>query len=1329
MKLYSTQNLSKAISFGTAMAIFLSSTSPIFSANLAITGANVQNSSGTNVVYPKGSHGSIVFAGDDDYCGVDHVIGRGGLSNTAAKITAKVQYDRFINDQAFNDRHPYGTMTQKAEWIADGATSQDSGYMGVQTTGGATNVLPEAYGIYSFVTGCGAYASGNYSTAFGAGATTKAGGAQALGVSALASGIVSIAMGVGSEASGKSAVAIGGLTEATKDYTIAIGSNALAQAAGAIAIGSSKPVEESGQTRQVIAKAENAIAIGFHTYAEKHHSVAIGANAQVLVNDGVAVGGGSISRIDRHIFGYDPITGGVTKNENIAWKSTSGAFSVGDTTLRVTRQITGVAAGKEDTDAVNVAQLKAMRDVIAGDAATSEWQLKINGTDAMTIGPNGIVNLASVDNGNHRNIEIVKNGNNDVTFDLAQLIQVDRVITGSSNMGSNGFIITGGPRMTTGGIHAGGKQLTGVAEGERDTDAVNVAQLNAMRDVIVGNAATSEWQLKINGTDAMTIGPNGIVNLTSANKDNHSNIEIVKDSDNDVTFDLAQLIKVDRVITGSSNMGSNGFIITGGPSMTTGGIHAGGKQLTGVAEGKKDTDAVNVAQLKAMRDVIAEDVATSEWQLKINGADAMTIGPDGIVNLTSANKDNHSNIEIVKDSDNDVTFDLARLIKVDRVITGSSNMSSNGFIITNGPSMTTGGIHAGGKQLTGVAEGKRDTDAVNVAQLNAMRDVIAEDAATSEWQLRINGTDAMTIGPNGIVNLASVDNYNHSNIEIVKNGNNDVTFDLAQLIQVDRVITGSSNMGSNGFIITGGPRMTTGGIHAGGKQLTGVAEGERDTDAVNVAQLNAFKNTITNNVLVKQEGGESSDITIGKETGGTTIKIANKSGEARTISGVKAATEDDEAVNKKQLDGHITNINNSIEVIKEGSTFAVLYDKKPDGRVNYESITLGGSKAQVPVALHNVKDGRIALNSTDAITGNQLYRMGDQIAKYFGGGANYNGGQWTNPNFQIVQINPNGTSGDKRDYSNVAEAFGGVNNSILNVNNRIAEIKDKVDADVLRWNNNKGAYDASHNGRMSKITNVANGKIQQDSTDAVNGGQLWETNERVTNVEKQVNNIEKRVDNISNTIADVGAQITNIENKVDNIENQYINLVDGVVSYDKDVNGRKTNKITLKGGDESEPVLIDNVANGSIASGSKEAVNGGQLHDYTAQQMQIILDNSKHYTDQRVKNIVVDAIDDAVDQSKRYTDMKFNTLNYSIENVQKEAKQAAAIGLAVSNLRYNDTPGKLSIALGSGIWRSQSALAFGAGYTSESGNVRSNLSITGSGGHWGIGAGFNLTLN
>ncbi|MGL2349729.1 YadA-like family protein, partial [Helicobacter pylori] len=194
---------------------------------------------------------------------------------------------------------------------------------------------------------------------------------------------------------------------------------------------------------------------------------------------------------------------------------------------------------------------------------------------------------------------------------------------------------------------------------------------------------------------------------------------------------------------------------------------------------------------------------------------------------------------------------------------------------------------------------------------------------------------------------------------------------------------------------------------------------------------------------------------------------------------------------------------------------------------------------------------------------------------------------------------------------------------------------------------------------------------------------------------------------------------------INSIASEVGTLTEGVVTYDKDEQGKKTNTITLVGGKEDEPVVIDNVAGGKIEEGSKQAVNGGQLHNYVQEQMSLVLADANKYTDEKIENMV----GDAVVQANTYTDMKFDALNYKIDSVQKEARQAAAIGLAVSNLRYNDTPGKFSVAFGSGVWRGQSAPAFGAGYTSEDGDIRSNLSVTTSGGHWGVGAGLSFTVN
>lgn len=1681
-KLYSTQNWAKAVSFGTAMAALLSSVSPVFAAGVSTTGGIIRNSSGTDVPYPYGSHGSIVFAGDDDFCGVDNVVGRGskqqeGIAN-GARITAEQQYERFIKGySAPNGSNPYGTTTEKVTWTSDGNLINKASYMGT-ATGGIANALPEAYGVYSFVTGCGASATGNYSTAFGAGATTKAGGAQAFGVSALASGIASVAMGVGSEASGESAVALGGLalasglnavalgvrTKAIERYTVAIGFQAEARASGAIAIGGSEPVEDDEQDRFVIAYEKDAIAIGSHANAEKMYSIAIGSNALVRVKDGVAIGGGSVSLTEKGVLGYDPATNKSSTDNGVTWKSTAGAFSIGevggeDGKGALTRQITGVAAGTNDTDAVNVAQLKALRNLAAG-----AWKVSANDTDPTDVNAGNIIDFSVkiVNQKGKDNLTIAKNtvdNKHTIQFALNDHLKLTQVTTGQSSMSDDGFFINNGdngprmtidgfmfadgngPSMTVDGIDAGNQKITGVADGTTDYDAVNYKQLKEIRD-----AATTHWQLSVNGGNGISIGQNDTVNLQSAGKEGSQNIKIVGDNDRNVTFDLADNITVTSVTAGRSKMSDDGFLFAGGngPKITIDGIDAGDKVITRVKAGEDDTDAVNFKQLKEF----TSGIKGGGWKLSVEDGEATDVEAGGVVNFVGAKSTNYDNknIKIVKEG-NTVTFDLAEFIEVKRVQTGKTQLSDNGLVITGGPNMTTGGIYAGQKKITGVANGERDNDAVNVSQLNKIKDQIAGnnlvkwdeekqlitvgkdkdgdkiDITNSEKKDRvisgvadgglgedskdaINGSqinkisgdvakffggdaafeNGTFVGPRYNLSFVSADgnveqkafknvgdaltgldanvknvnkhiqyvdnkfdqkfadfskdallwsdeekafvalhgegNKTESKITFLKDG--DIAADSTDAINGSQIHSMGSEIatyfGGNASFENGvfkRPRYNLTIIDSNsevkqkeyndvGSALSGLDTNIRnvnhhflnamndiasyfgggagynengewnsptfqvyhinDNGTVtkkpydNVAEAfegvnNTFANihnqisNITENSLVKQDG-EDGLITVGKATGGTKISIVNSDGADRTISGVKAAAlaeNSTEAVNGSQLfttNQTVSNLINTLNGVHEniskyfggganvldglaptyvisgetyrdvGSAFTgvnisiknlddKIIEMKENNLVQQEGIsgvitigaktagtkisvasvgglgrTISGVKAaengdeavnkdqldksikgiskdallwsedeQAFVALHekdgkktksklkSLLDGNISKGSTDAITGNQLYVMSNKLAAYFGGGAKYENGKWTAPSFEIVQVDANGRI-VKNSYNTVAEAFDGINSGMSNINNRIDDVINKVDSDALKWNKDKNAYDAGRNGQPSKIINVADGKIAEGSKDAVNGGQLWKTNERVTKVENRVTDVEnhvkiidKKVDNISNTIADIGDTVINIENKVDTIDNKVNNIAEDAVRYDRDEKGQKTNKITLKGGDPSEPVMIDNVADGKIEKGSKEAVNGGQLHDYTKEQMKIVLDESKHYTDQRVNNIVIDAIDDAVERANNYTNMKFEALNYSIENVRKEAKQAAAIGLAVSNLRYNDTPGKLSVGFGSGLWRSQSAFAFGAGYTSESGSMRSNLSITTSGGHWGIGAGFNMTLN
>ncbi|MCZ2157680.1 Vomp family autotransporter [Bartonella sp. 220] len=1409
MKKYSTPNSIKAVSLGAVIATLLSSVSPVIAANLAITGGAVLSTSGAGVSYSKGSHGSIVLAGDDDYCGVFNVIGRGGKNQgTVNQMTAEELYEGVSLNKDFSGKKPFDQGDRQIVWVSD-ATTNSGGYMG-RATGGLLNAMPEAFGVYSFATGCGSSAMGNYSTAFGAGATTKRGGAQAFGLFALAGGQASLAIGVASETGEKGAIAIGGLAKATGTESIAFGNK---------------------------------------SRADKQDAIAVGFDARATVEGGVALGSESVADAFAGVRGYSPLKNGVSENEDYGWKSTLAAVSVGNPKEKLTRQITGVAAGSNDTDAVNVAQLKELQSYIGQD-----WQLSVGGKNATTVGATSVVDLSAASN----NLTVTKGAeDNNVKFDLAKNITVERVTAGRSSISDDGIMFADGARITVDGIYAGDKQITGVAEGTEDTDAVNFAQLNAVKE-----AAKTSWQLSVNSGDAIAIGQNGTVNLQAAGSENKQNIKIVRDDNHNVTFDLADDIHVTSVTAGRSVMNDQGFHFEkGGPEVTPDGIDAGNKRIIGLEKGQQNTDAVNVAQLKEMESQIAEN-SLVKWD---DEQERITIGAEkGGVEINVANNDGddrkisgvkaavNANDAVNKQQLDGQIADVIDTIKSNNLVKREEERNR----ITIGKEIEGTEIHIANKSgearaISGVKAATKDDEAVNKQQLDGeIADItdriqvikeankfavlydkngdnsvnyksitlggdktkepvalhnVKDGEITEESGDAINGSqinkisgdiaeffggdaafqDGAFVGPRYNLSTVSEDGSVKQKIfkdvgsaltgldANVKNVNSHLDHVVNEFTQKIDGVSKDSLLWSEqerAFVALHGPNgektnskikfLKDGEISSdstdavNGSQIFKIAKnisnyfgGSTDVEAgikptflikdtqydnvtdaftgvnISIANLDGKISEMKKDNLVQQEGGASGIITIGKATAGTEINIAGVGGVARTISGVKTAEKGDEAVNKDQLDKSIEKISKNIET---ASAAAVLYDKE-NGVVDYNRVTLGGKNSVGPVALLNVKDGRIADGSTDAITGNQLYHMSNQLAAYFGGGASYQDGQWTAPNFKVAQLNADGTT-EEKSYGNVADALSGVSSNMVSINDRIDHVIDKVDSDALKWNDLKGAYDAKHEGKPSKIINVADGNIVENSKDAVNGGQLWKTNERVAGVEKDIKHITNRVDNISNTIGDIGNTVTNIENRVDNIENTVNNLADGAVHYDKTEDGKKTNKITLKGGDASEPVLIDNVADGRIEKGSKEAVNGGQLHDYTEQQMKIILDESKHYTDQRVNNIVIDAVDDAVDRANQYTDMKFNILSYDIKSVRKEARQAAAVGLAVSNLRYFDDPGSLSVSFGSGAWRGQSAFALGAGYTSENGKIRSNLSATSAGGHWGVGGAITLKI-
>ena len=234
----------------------------------------------------------------------------------------------------------FESVASGAHAIAGGdkakATGQDSVALGKDT---------KASGTWSVALGSDTKAEGQSSTALGTDTTASGIASTAMGSKTQATGVGSTAMGGSTTAAGNWSLASGGLSEAKGDYSTAMGYNSKANARNSFAV--------SGGIVEAAAK----------------NSIAMGEGAKASVSDAVALGSGSVASTEKGKIGYD-ISGADHSNDTTGvWKSTANAVSVGDVANYVTRQITGVAAGTADTDAVNVAQLKKVAAKAAEEAA------------------------------------------------------------------------------------------------------------------------------------------------------------------------------------------------------------------------------------------------------------------------------------------------------------------------------------------------------------------------------------------------------------------------------------------------------------------------------------------------------------------------------------------------------------------------------------------------------------------------------------------------------------------------------------------------------------------------------------------------------------------------------------------------------------------------------------------------------------------------------------------------------------------------------------------------------------------------------------------------
>ena len=482
--------------------------------------------------------------------------------------------------------------------IAIGSVASDAGKY-LQTIARGNDTVNPATGqvnnVFALAIGNGAQADGK---------AKSASGMIAIGQEVKADNNNTIAIGVKTEATGNNGTAVGGYSKAIGVSSAAFGTQALANGLGATAFGpgaSAGTGDNDGEAEGAVAigrkatvakAASGGTAIGWASEATKADATAIGHSANANIAGGVALGSESKTTVAAGVQGYNPATGRTNKYSDQAGAvgtATLAAVSIGEDSTK-TRQLTGLAAGTADTDAVNVAQLKNVNLKYAGDTGNSDVLLK-----------DGTLNVKGD----------------------------DKFISTSAD--ANGVKITAkvGENITT---NADGKAVAPTTNGIATTDNVTQAINNSGWKVTSANNGGTT-----NGTTSEKVSPGDTVTFSAG-----KNI-VLDQAGKQFTYSLnkdVDLTKDGSLTIGDTVINNAGMTITGGPSVTKTGINAGNKKITNVAPGTDDTDAVNVKQLKSAKTEVkaGNGVTVAKTQDATDGHDIYTVSSTGATGSTDPSK-------------------------------------------------------------------------------------------------------------------------------------------------------------------------------------------------------------------------------------------------------------------------------------------------------------------------------------------------------------------------------------------------------------------------------------------------------------------------------------------------------------------------------------------------------------------------------------------------------------------------------------------------------------------------------------------------------------------
>lgn len=887
-------------------------------------------------------------------------------------------------------------------------------------------------------------ATGSSSMAFGVGTTAQGNLSLAMGVNSSASGLNSLAIGYGNEAAGTQSVAVGNSSNASGNYSVAMGLGAQAGTkntdvestdhGGAVAVGYGASAAETGSA-----------AYGYSAQAKAVESSAFGTSAQANVEGSIALGAHSVANRGKGSTGYlaPDMTDPANAAKAATWVSTSGAVSLGGTDAAeaganktISRQITNLAAGSEDSDAVNVAQLKALASqgmnfqgndtstsvhlnqggtlLLQGSGTKKDEEYSTQNVKVLTDAANQRLSIAldknpdfdsvtagtaltDADNGKVGSIKIVgadsKNANKATTITAGYAASPE--LAGANGTGRISYTDGDGTAHTVATLGDGLKLAGDAGKGSVALDntltvsggATNLADGSNIGVTANGSTLSLKLAKNITGLDTVTAGGVKMGTQTDGNDTTKSG-NYVTGLDNK-TWTVGQTQPVDGRAATENQLKSVSDVVNSNKTQITTNTNNIAKGLNFSASNKVDGAYKTVNRALGSTVAVRANDAQDGHTYKTDNL-TTEIDDNGIITVKMDTQLTADKVTVGKDG-NAITLDGNN----GNVTTGSSTLGGTGLTIANGPSVTTGGISGGNQKITEVASGASGTDGSG----NPIYGTDTNGANIGD----VKKIAAKTVTVSG----------DNKNTKVAKTANADETVDYT--VSLNDSVTLGSDAGKR-IALDG----TAGTISAGDKVML---DGANGTATIGGATLG---NDGTNTYL----------------TG-----LTNKTWDPNNITSGRAATED-------QLQTVSNTVNAGWEVDVNNSK---LKDVTPNSKtVNFvegQNISITGLNDSITVAT------KPKVQFTSVYVGGTFdpdkkeYTGGIKIANQAGGGANTSEGNYIT-----------GLSNTKWEKDNIVSGRAATEDQL----NQVAKtMTGEIQAGDVYVNGGGITYDASGNGTVA----------------------------------------------------------------------------------------------------------------------------------------------------------------------------------------------------------------------------------------------------------------------